>query len=184
MKQYQEINNYIRKTIEEMRTATTEQIFNRADCKYDKVSIYRALVHQVKIGMAIEDGYHVNTKREYRCFRFWHMADRIFERDIMMEAFEEMDKLHKEIIRKNNRLLKAIDTVRPGMAEKVELFIDEEDLWEFNPMPLAIVKKPLGNKRGRIWVNQWAVGDSGDSFAGSIYFMVKKGKYLGIPFAS
>lgn len=114
--------------------------------------------------------------------------EQAFYSEIMAEALEEEHQYMMEIKRHNDRILKAIKAV------KGEHFTD--DLIGFARECEAdgkfrIVKKPSGDKQkenfGLIinaWVDQYSVGDSGDSFCGTVSVKLKKGKWLEMPFAT
>lgn len=113
--------------------------------------------------------------------------------DRFSEAMDEKCQYEDEIEASNQRLLKAI------LKVKGELFYEWLLLFIEDMSPdgkFSIAKAPEGNKQrtgnersvfGKIkeyWVNQWSVGDSGDSFAGILFIQLKENKYLAMPYSS
>lgn len=124
--------------------------------------------------------------------RIHQFADDYVKNEIAMEAgMDEYFKGLEQVDKRNNRILKAIKSVKGNTFYKhlVSLIKDAGsvswDEWE-------IVKEPNGTKQKEtefglsikhIWVDQWSVGTEGDSFEGYIYVQLKKNKYLKFRYA-
>ncbi len=106
------------------------------------------------------------------------------------EAYAELSKYDDECDRVNMRLLKAIGRyLGPEFIKCLDSLT--EDL--FIRAKMAIVHDVPSNAKFQeesdygmitgIWVEQYSVGDSGDSFAGHMYVKLKNWKYLEIPYS-
>lgn len=105
---------------------------------------------------------------------------------VMDDYGKAMKEYHDEIERNNTPILNAIK------EEKGQEFYD--DLCEYMEESevcgaFKIVTKPRGEKQeeGGIikfaWVDQISVGDSGDSWEGTVTVKIAKDKYLEMPFS-
>lgn len=102
----------------------------------------------------------------------------------MEQGMEEWAAYEREVYRKNQRLLKAIKSVKGKTFHKHLLEVIEES--EGLRSLATIVKEPVGDFQkenyGReikgIWVQQWSVGDTGDSFEGNVCVKIKPNKYF------
>lgn len=97
--------------------------------------------------------------------------------------WKEWEKLARETDFHNDTLIKSFGAT----AEK-----DFEELLDGCAIPecgkIEVVEKPKGNRQHEncgifknVYVDQWSVGDSGDSFEGNIYARVEK-KWYKIPY--
>lgn len=90
----------------------------------------------------------------------------------------------RECTRRNTRLLKAIKSIRGKTFHKYVLQIIEdsdrvEHLMEIVSVPVGeFQKENYGRQIKGIYVNQWSVGDSGDSWHGTICIEIKQNKFL------
>jgi len=107
--------------------------------------------------------------------------------EVMSSYDNFMKKHHDNCNRINNRILRAIKNIKGEKFYKDLLrCMEENEVGDgFN-----IVKKPRGEaqkeKYGRIkeiWVSQQAVGDSGDSWEGTVSVKIKDDKWLEMPFS-
>ncbi len=106
---------------------------------------------------------------------------------IMDDYHEAMTEYHSECERHNNRILNAIKGIK-GEQFFEDLMTFMEDCEVNNKF--KIVRKPAGEyqsenygKIKRSWVVQYSVGDSGDSWAGTVSVKIKKGRWLEMPFS-
>lgn len=100
------------------------------------------------------------------------------------KAWKEVADWEAECYRRNQRLLRAIKSVKGKTFHKylVQIIKDCDRVTD----QMQIVNEPRGNQQeaecGRtikwIWVDQWSVGTEGDSFEGYICVELKPGKYL------
>lgn len=97
-----------------------------------------------------------------------------------------MDKHYAECDRINGRILQAIRSVKGS-----EFYSDLERVieWVQSSGKMEIVSERVGTMQSeayrtitRVWVDQWSVGDSGDSFSGHVYVKIKLGKWLKMHF--
>lgn len=97
----------------------------------------------------------------------------------MDEGMESYHKAEEERYKKDQKVLDSIKKeVSPKFYEKIEEEMAEsEGGWD-----VKIVDKPTGenqdNNDREVWVDQHAVGQSGDSWAGYVYIKLPTGKYL------
>lgn len=100
------------------------------------------------------------------------------------EAFRQLAEYEKEVYEHNTSLLKKL------CASALKNFSDLVDGCRIN-QKIEIVDKPFGQlQKGekfgvfrKVYVDQWSVGDSGDSYAGFIYTNYgKSSKWLKIPY--
>ena len=108
-----------------------------------------------------------------------------FNDEIWKEIIEEENNYHLECNRWNDRILNVIGHFR-GEDFKNDV-VDCFQWAEATGDKFELVKEPSGGyqddsfgKIKGIWVDQWSVGDSGDSYSGYIYIMLKRDKYLKI----
>ena len=105
---------------------------------------------------------------------------------VMDDYGKAMKEYHEGIERNNAPILKAIKEEKGD-----EWFEELENLMEESEVGGAfkIVSKPSGDKQssGKLikweWVDQCSVGDSGDSWEGTITVKISNGKYLVMPFS-
>lgn len=116
-----------------------------------------------------------------------------FYAEIMNEAMEEQIAYDKEVSRINNRIIKAITSVKgKAFAKSLNLALSE---WECSGA-LRIVRKVQGQWQSenfgaikKACIDQSSWGDSGDSFYGDCYVelrkatLVKPALYLKCPFS-
>jgi hypothetical protein len=108
------------------------------------------------------------------------------ETEVMADAFREyykdMAAYHDECEKANRRVLKAIQSVKGS-----DFYEDLTDVfdWVHPSGKFELVDEPSGDiqnenygKIRRVWVDQWSVGDSGDSFSGHVYVKLKLGMWL------
>lgn len=106
------------------------------------------------------------------------------------KVYSELAEQEKEIARSNNRLFKAIETVK-GKAFLRNLKMVLFDCYLSNYDKCTIVNSTTGKwqeeRYGReirgYWVDQWSVGMEGDSFAGFIYVKLKENKFIKCPYS-
>jgi len=109
---------------------------------------------------------------------------------------EEEDKLVQDYMQEEvalfgrnieilNRILGAIELIKGKVfVESVKACIEESEIDGFHPAEL--VKEPVGEYQKEdyngsfegIWVQQWSVGDSGDSYQGYVCIQLKEKMYL------
>ena len=97
-----------------------------------------------------------------------------------------MKEYHQGIERNNTPILNAIKAEKGNewFAELKELMNESEVGGAFK-----IVDKPSGDEQevsGLIeceWIDQYSVGDSGDSWEGTVTVKISEGKYLEMPFS-
>lgn len=100
----------------------------------------------------------------------------------MNEYYNGLIKIHAY----NQRILRAIKSVKGNTFYKhlIELIKDAETTdyqeWEIVSKPVGKCQEvtECGRSIRKEWVDQRAVGDSGDSWAGSICIQLKENKYL------
>lgn len=116
-----------------------------------------------------------------------HVDENKYMEEIWKSIAEEDKKYYTNVKRVNNRILRAIKSVKGKVFAKELLSVIKES--EGVVGPWKIVKKPKGGYQdedyGTIikgwWVDQWRNGGyEGDDFAGDIYIKLKKDKYLKI----
>ena len=113
---------------------------------------------------------------------------------VMEEHYAELSRLNKIVDAKNKRLLTAIKSVlgksfvrnllalleecevgsQLGVSTEFEIVRQTGSTW---------VSERYGRKIAGYWVDQWAIGDSGDSFEGYIYVELKPNRYLKASFS-
>lgn len=120
------------------------------------------------------------------------IADVYIEDQLAMEqAMCDYDNMLKDVAKYNERILKAIQSVKGKTFCKhlVEYIKDQEAV---DYQELEIVKTPFGKEQSvseygreikKEWITSYAVGDSGDSWAGTICVKLKKDKYLKFSFS-
>lgn len=114
------------------------------------------------------------------------MTEEDFIKKMWAEHDADMKQYHAECERVNNRILSAIRSVKG-----TQFYSDLEAVMEWvEPSgKMEIVNEPSGDIQSerygtitRVWVDQWSVGDSGDSFTGNIYVKIKLNKWLKLHF--
>lgn len=103
------------------------------------------------------------------------------------EVFDDLSKWEKEVEENNNNILKELsrefgDSIHEDFRHCVEDCIMSAKL--------EIVSEPNGHpQKGEsygflktIWVDQWSVGNTGDSFSGFIYGQLDEKRWLKIPY--
>lgn len=113
------------------------------------------------------------------------IADIYIDNEISMEQGWRQHFEYLEAVKKYNaRILKAIKSVKGKTFYKyLKNIIEEGDRID---QQMEIVAEPIGDFQkehyGRsipcIWVDQRSVGDSGDSYAGTVCIRLKSNKYL------
>lgn len=113
------------------------------------------------------------------------LADIYIENEISMErGWREHFNYLESVKKYNTRILMAIKSVKGKTFYKyLKNIIEESDRID---QQMEIVPEPTGDYQkecyGRtipgIWVDQRSVGDSGDSYAGSVCILLKPNKYL------
>jgi hypothetical protein len=101
----------------------------------------------------------------------------------MWAEYAEVERIYyEEEKRWNSRVLKAIGNQlgKHFLDDVVECFNESEACGK-----LELVKKPRGEWQEEhyesfagVWVDQWSVGDSGDSWNGYVCIKLKKGLWL------
>lgn len=119
------------------------------------------------------------------------IADSYIDNEIGME--EGMKAYHDiliEVAKKNSRILRAIKSVKgkafhdhiKGIAKECEA--DDWSEWELITEPTGKFQEERWGREIRgIWVQQQAVGDSGDSWSGTICVKIRENKYLRFNFS-
>ncbi len=101
------------------------------------------------------------------------------------KMYENMAILEAEIEASNKKVLLDIVAMKgQKYANSMMGFIKEaQDYQSYDPW--VLVSKPYGNKQKEdygmveyVWVDQWSVGDGGDSFNGYLYFELKEDLFL------
>lgn len=104
------------------------------------------------------------------------------------EAMQGVMEYEQEIERKRNRIAKAIrNQIGEGFYKDLMDIVEEDECngeWH-------LVNKPVGHFQEEyyfgcipgVWIDQYSVGDSGDSFAGTVTVKLKNGMYLEMSFS-
>jgi hypothetical protein len=109
--------------------------------------------------------------------------------DAMEKAWKEMAEYENKVYAYNQRILKAIKSVK-GRRFYGHLKALLEDLTIDSHM--SIVSEPVGKYQketdfGRsitgLWIEQWSVGIEGDSYEGHMCVPIKPGKYLKLDYS-
>jgi hypothetical protein len=114
-------------------------------------------------------------------------ADSYIKNEVAMEeGMDEYFKNLKENDRRNQRVLRAIKSVKGRTFYKHLInYIKDAQMSEWSEF--EIVREPVGDEQKvteygrsikREWVDQQSVGTEGDSFVGTICLELKPGKYL------
>lgn len=112
------------------------------------------------------------------------------EDNYLQTMYEEMDAAIALTASRNSRLLKAIKSVTTdafyeGLVSYIDELASECNMFEFEQF--EIVRETTGKWQDEDWaqvcVDQWSVGDSGDSWNGFIYIEIKAGRYLKIHYS-
>lgn len=120
------------------------------------------------------------TKEELTDFEFLSSLQEEFDR--------EMQQIREDRIRVNNRIFKAVESVRGRrFLNSLKRCLDSVEYDGF----LDLVKTPKGQyqqeKTDRIsgyWVEQWRSGMEADDFAGNVYIKLKDKLYIRAPYSS
>lgn len=104
------------------------------------------------------------------------------------EIYAEIEKLEKDVYNHNQSVLEEIeitfnfDSIKEDFIELID-FVDVTN-------KIEIVNKPNGQEQHekcgvftKIFVDQWSVGNTGDSYGGHIYGKFAKNKWLKIPYS-
>ena len=102
-----------------------------------------------------------------------------------LEKWEEdaMEDIRKEEEEQNKKDQAVLDLVKEQVTEEVfkliEIEIEETD----GGIGFKIVDEKSGELDDcvegiKVWINQWSVGESGDSFEGNVYVELPNKKYL------
>lgn len=119
-------------------------------------------------------------------------ADLYIDNEIAMEkGMAEYYNALREIERKNNRILRAVKSVKGKTFYNhlIEYLKNCEttdyNIWEIVRVPQGKEQKvtECGRAIKKEWVQQWSVGDSGDSWSGIICVELKPGRYLKFNFS-
>ena len=97
---------------------------------------------------------------------------------------EDEAAMYREHNRVYNRLMRVIESVKgKEFSDSVKQCIEESEPCDWFRMEL--VSEPIGDYQTEeyeafegIWVQQWSVGDSGDSFQGYVCIKLKDNMYL------
>lgn len=113
-----------------------------------------------------------------------------FYNEIWAEISDEMDRYHDEISRINNRIFKAIENqIGKGFLLDLKTLIEDSGcigsflLVESSNITGKFQSEHESGCITGIWVYQYSVADTGDSFAGTIWVKLKSNKYLQMYFA-
>jgi hypothetical protein len=105
---------------------------------------------------------------------------------VMDDYGKEMTKYHEEIERNNTPILNAIKEENgQEFYDDLEAYMQESEVCG----AFKIVTEPRGEKQEEggiiefVWVDQRSVGDSGDSWEGTITVKISEVKYLEMPFS-
>lgn len=114
-----------------------------------------------------------------------------FNDKMWAEYAESMNKYHTECKRVNDRIIKAVaNQLGQSFVNDIWSCVEEsEGLPEYSGK-FFFLRKPRGqwqeeeydNFNG-IWVDQWSVGDSGDSWNGVVCIKLKKGLWLAFDYS-
>lgn len=120
------------------------------------------------------------------------------EREFTKEEQDELNKImssydnfmkeyHNNCNKKNNRILKAIKNLNGEKFYKNLLKCMKEtevgDAFKIVRKPRGEVQEESYGQIKKIWVDQRAVGDSGDSWEGTVSVKIKEGRWLEMPFS-
>lgn len=112
--------------------------------------------------------------------------DDLETKKIMDDYYRMEDEQRAEEERVNVRILKSIKSVK-GLDYCLDL---EEYMEEAATCgAFSLVRKVKGHRQDEgheikeVWVDQYSVGDSGDSWAGTVSVELKKGMWLEMPFS-
>lgn len=109
----------------------------------------------------------------------WTEADQ----KMMDEMYESMAAYDREVERSNKRLCKAIlNQLGTTFLKEIMAVAHESEVQN----KMEIVRETTGEYQKEYgydcfegyWVDQWSVGDSGDSFNGYIYIQLKENRWL------
>ncbi len=103
------------------------------------------------------------------------------------EAMNSLQQFENERLEHNTKIIaQIIDEVGNKTLKSYERLLDGAYVTD----KIQIVDKPNGDNNYEefgvfkdVWVDQWSVGDSGDSFEGFIYGRFAKKKWLKIPYS-
>lgn len=105
-----------------------------------------------------------------------------FNRKLWAEYSDSMKSFHEEESRWNKRILDVIKSQlgQTALDYIIEIFKESEasGKMEIVHETTGEYQKEETNSFGGIWVDQWSVGDSGDSWNGFVYVKLKEGMYL------
>ncbi len=106
------------------------------------------------------------------------------EDEIMADAMESLIEWESEVASHNDKILKGINYKSEDFIRLVDdCRITDKMEWVEKPTFKAEYDPDTYGPFTLAYVDQWSVGDSGDSFAGFMYVKVKtKDKYLKIPY--
>jgi len=104
------------------------------------------------------------------------------------DAMASLDKFHNECDRINFRIMKAITNQLGNAFVKNLCIISTDcevsnDAWWFSKTPIGSYQKEGYGAIKGYWVSQQSVGDSGDSYSGTICIKLKERLYLIMPFS-
>ncbi len=114
------------------------------------------------------------------------------EKQMLDDYCKSMEDYQDECDRINERILKAIRSVNGDkFAEAVLAFVksqfeegvDIEGGWKLTKRKHGDYQKEDWVSFKGIWVDQWSVGDSGDSWNGHIFIKLRKDKYLELSYS-
>ena len=103
------------------------------------------------------------------------------------DAFTQLQEWEEDKLNNNVEIIAEIIKLRGNKTLKsYERLLDGAYITD----KISIVDKPEGENNDEefgvfteVWVDQWSVGDSGDSFEGFIYGKFDEGKWLKIPYS-
>lgn len=95
---------------------------------------------------------------------------------------EDLEKLHEDETKQYLKDQKLLEKIKDQTSfEEFDLIKGEVDLSE-NSSNFRIVDEPTGDlqeqDRVKVWVDQYSVGESGDSFEGTVCMKLPDGKFV------
>lgn len=104
------------------------------------------------------------------------------EEDI--KDYKEAEKrIQEELIEKDAKNREVLESVKKIVSKKLYKLIEYQIEESEHADDFRIVDAPTGKQQKAedgifVWIDQWSVGDSGDSWAGVEYVPLPNGKYL------
>lgn len=131
----------------------------------------------------INSDIKVENKITKAIFQVWVDLNKSME-NAMAEYGKWQDEYYGNIQRVNNRIIKAIKSVKGKKFEKnfIDLVTELEiggNFWSFTGEPCGSPQNESYGLIKQFWVDQWRDGGyTGDDFAGDIYIKLKDKKFL------